>query len=881
MFRYGLLALPAFTFIICFTRLPKSCADDSKLTPAEQQQFAWFDTLGFPDLSNASFVRVSTGWWSRTNNDAPVNSERLAFLLNQEGATFSVFTLDFSKYSFTRTPAGTEPHLTVAYEILDLKKTTHLELIQFIDPAAGERDMLGRRFGKMLSVRGEQFVLARGCAANGLDQLAHDLLQTTGSQAERSAEFGHVLMWRAVLKFGTPEVSRAELLEEFRRFKKNFPDSQHIERAQDTAQLLEQMVREDKEHAQLKQPPFEEMTTEQQVAELIFQLRDQNGQQWSQPGSCDFFYDSRGAESPASQLLEIGFGAVPQLIEAIEDKRFTRSVEYHRDFYFSHRVLRVGDCATTVLERIASRTFYELKYANEVTGNEPTTKQRAQEWWNEVQRKGEMQVLAEGTASGDENSPSQARQLIRNYPEAAIDAIIKGARASKDNWTRIRLVNLASKIEGEAATAFLEEEMRQGPQLASRAASAKNLLARGEVATVVPAMISEWKNGAEDLRTPRSQMTRGEADMIKVLATCGSVDAISVLSRDFESLSIERRKMIISELNIGESLFSNSLFYFDEEPELVSKTANPTPESLAAIEQLLVQAMTDTEEAEGASVTCDEKSISDPRICDLAGYVLSRRSADKYDFDLSARLPMRDLQRMTAINVWRKEQGLPLADLPARIVIPTVTAEILDPLLAGLGAETNQETRQQVIAKLERLGVGALPGIVLAIETAPESSTRVELAAAASRMANIVTDVRFSTRSVKPNESFQHRVDRLKGTQLTSNALVKLILDTLDDLPNGAFGIKLSADRYGDHTGVVINVTFVDRAEFRSGTNGWSRSHRVRLDDNSLSSGFSTSSLSWGQSANAYQDLIDAADKALAAPPHLSFEIRASVIREN
>ena len=148
-------------------------------------------------------------------------------------------------------------------------------------------------------------------------------------------------------------------------------------------------------------------------------------------------------------------------------------------------------------------------------------------------------------------------------------------------------------------------------------------------------------------------------------------------------------------------------------------------------------------------------------------------------------------------------------------------------------------------------------------------------------MANIVTDVRFSTRSVKPNESFQHRVDRLKGTQLTSNALVKLILDTLDDLPNGAFGIKLSADRYGDHTGVVINVTFVDSAEFRSGTNGWSRSHRVRLDDNSLSSGFSTSSLSWGQSANAYQDLIDAADKALAAPPHLSFEIRASVIREN
>ena len=577
MLRHRILSVLTFTFLICFTWLQQSLADDSKLTRAEQEQFAWFDTLGFPDLSNAPFVRVSTGWWSRTNNDPPVNTEKLAFLLNQEGDTFTVFTLDFSQYSFTRTPAGTEPYQTVAYEILDLKRMTHRELIQLIDSEAGERFVLHRRFGKMLSVRGEQYVLARGCAANGLDQLAHDLLQTTGSQADRSAEFGHALMWHAVLKFGNPEVSRAELLDEFSGFEKKFPDSQHIQRARETAELLEQMVREDKEHAQLQQPPFDEMPTEQQVAELIFQLRDQNGHQWSQPGSCDFFNDLRGAESPASQLLEIGFDAVPQLIEAIEDKRFTRTVAYHRNFYFSHHVLRVGSCTTTILERIASRTFYELKYANEVTGNEPTTKQRAQEWWNEVQRKGEMLVLAEGTASGDENSPSQARQLMRKYPDAAIDAIIKGARASKKDWTRIRLVNLAGRIEGEAATTFLMEEMRQGPQLASRAASANILLARGEVATVVPAMISEWENGAEDLRSPKSQMMSGESDMIEILATCGMVDAISVLSRDFESLSIERRKTIISELNIGESLFSSFSYYFDEVPRLVRKAANPSP----------------------------------------------------------------------------------------------------------------------------------------------------------------------------------------------------------------------------------------------------------------------------------------------------------------
>jgi hypothetical protein len=35
------------------------------------------------------------------------------------------------------------------------------------------------------------------------------------------------------------------------------------------------------------------MPLKQRVAELIFQLRDQNGMQFSQPGSCDIFADPR------------------------------------------------------------------------------------------------------------------------------------------------------------------------------------------------------------------------------------------------------------------------------------------------------------------------------------------------------------------------------------------------------------------------------------------------------------------------------------------------------------------------------------------------------------------------------------------------------------
>ena len=95
------------------------------------------------------------------------------------------------------------------------------------------------------------------------------------------------------------------------------------------------MIEEDKVHAAKKAPPLDELEGEALVAELIYQLRNQNGQQWSQPGACDIFLDERGEESPAGRLVAIGFPAVPQLIEVIEDKRFTRSVGYHRNFYFS------------------------------------------------------------------------------------------------------------------------------------------------------------------------------------------------------------------------------------------------------------------------------------------------------------------------------------------------------------------------------------------------------------------------------------------------------------------------------------------------------------------------------------------------------------------
>src|SRR5262249_26118369 len=141
------------------------------------------------------------------------------------------------------------------------------------------------------------------------------------------------------------------------------PDSDHRKEAEGNIEVLTKMVAEDQEHAKSAKP-IEAMTVEEQVQEWIFRLCDQNGHQYSQPGTCDIFAveglrAGDDGSSPAHQLAKLGFAAVPSLIAALDDTRPSRSVEYGRDFFYSHTTVTVGGCAEAVLARIASRRSWE------------------------------------------------------------------------------------------------------------------------------------------------------------------------------------------------------------------------------------------------------------------------------------------------------------------------------------------------------------------------------------------------------------------------------------------------------------------------------------------------------------------------------------------
>lgn len=364
----------------------------------EKQAFRWFDGLGFPSLKGCKLVRVVMGW-SQFGNDPPQTHYDMGFVVKDDGKELTVFTTQLYTTSLAKAAAN-ETQLTQAgYEPLNLAKAA-ATLLENLRKPNGENVSWSRSF-KQASEPVETFVMARACAANGLDKLAREIYDVAAARVNPRTgkipadfrkflcdEMAYSMTWRAVLKFEYTAIPRMELLDRFRQLTRNFPESKYAQRAKDTVELLSRMVREDQQHAKRPAIAPNEMTTKQRVAELIFQLRDQNGHQWSQPGECDIFSGPGDGNSPAHQLVKIGYDAIPQLIEVLGDERFSRSVGYHRDFYFSHYVLRVGDCAQAIISRIAGRRFYRRRSTSGAMvkdGQVEQTRRDIQAWWSEFQ----------------------------------------------------------------------------------------------------------------------------------------------------------------------------------------------------------------------------------------------------------------------------------------------------------------------------------------------------------------------------------------------------------------------------------------------------------------------------------------------------------------
>jgi hypothetical protein len=655
-------------------------SSNGEVSPAAKACFDWFGTLGHPEVKDCRFAEIWTGNWQSGGDRVPHAQTRLGYIIEDAPDAFQVMGLDLLEARIDKSKPETPAHERQGFEERPFAEYARKQLAELRRPPP---DL--SRFDKKLDHGAEVFALAHACWRRGDDALARDLFDQAVKLSEKTrdekgrertvamresleAQFGETAMWDAILRCGGGKLgwddwghagkleSRRELAARFREIVAKYPASPLAERAKSTAAMLEKMIAEDETHPVIGDAELATLPVAEQVRELIFRLRDQNGHQCGQPGWCDVFDMSEDGDTPAHRLVKIGYPAVPQLIDALADPRLSRSVGFHRDFWFSHTVLTIGDCAQQILGRIAGQEFYApVTTSGYMSRDEETaaTQRVARAWWNEFQQKGEQRWLTEAIASGKMDPQPFIAKLRVNHPEAVPAAVLAGAAQAAGEWLRRDYLAALGSIRTAAAADFLLAEIRDAKSAGTRVAAASQLFIRDHPAAL-PAIIAEWRRSA----LLESEFGDGTSErLIQLLVASGDAAAITALGENWREVPVRTRHEVV--LTLGQ----------DPDRKHVAapwEIANK-PMSAAAREAaiaLLVRALEDTDAHKGLSGYNGDYSYSDPRVCDTALWALHRTDPASYARSAKAGRDQQDQERIAAANVWRQAHHQELLPLP-------------------------------------------------------------------------------------------------------------------------------------------------------------------------------------------------------------------------
>jgi hypothetical protein len=382
-----LMRITAVVLTACVAPAQESAASRPVDGADMRAAFELLSSLDAPATADCPFGEV-TGRTQRGRG----GSCTTGFLIHEDETGFTVWFLDLELVRFARgcgvsfVPKSFDDEVVRVYAALANRR---------LDTGPGE--YTSSNDFRPLSIRTELVSLARECFGRNHQDLAtkccsmalaFDMGRNLGRTEARTLvdavkqDVEKAWIWRTTLACGDPQVSREDLLRAFERCVKNFPDGRWVKQASEMRTELARMVKEDADHRQSSHP-FSKMSRADQIDDLVFRLRDQRGHQYVQPGHATF---TMRDNSPAAQLVKMGDVAVPRLIQALDDRRLTRTVGFWRDFNFSHYVLRVGDCAAAILELIAGQEFFvprsTFSYMSK-DGLEAEVRAKVNRWWEE------------------------------------------------------------------------------------------------------------------------------------------------------------------------------------------------------------------------------------------------------------------------------------------------------------------------------------------------------------------------------------------------------------------------------------------------------------------------------------------------------------------
>jgi hypothetical protein len=599
-------------------------------------------------------------------------------------------------------------------------------------------------------------------------------VQKPGDNGE--AAFDHAMSMTALRKKSTDECLM--LFEDLANKHSNGP------KAAQTRQMIETLKRnleEEEKHTELWLRSTFNVSKKDRIADLIFRLRYVSSISSGFRGDFNFVHRFSAVEfrnvskvNAIDRLVAIGVEAMPELLKALDDDTPTSSIESIDMGKVA--IPRVGDAVACVINKIAAKPVVKGPFVED--GNVANVREKVMQWWKEYQRKGEKQMLTEGTEAGDANSPFQAIALAKRYPDAALPALRTLLKMLTDSRERYYLVQLTESLKGNDVDSFLLEQLSSS-DLYLKISAAEVLWRRRKAPETIPVMINHWE---EDLRTQRFF----EMKLISFLAETRDADAIRALSAGFKAAHHTMRFKMIE--CVARAV---------EEKHLLK------PETLAEIEKLLLLGLDELSDED-----LDGYAEGGNRGIDWAADGLTRMWDLKPVIDREQPFRVRERQRHLVENERRKRQKRP--PLP-EVVFPKMTpvlAKMIDPLVEQLLAEKTDEGQQAVIAKIHALGTGCLPSINRALKKMDaQHPKRRFLQEIAGQLSFSISDVRVMDGSVEMPKELTDDLLKLRGKVLAAVEFTKLAEHFREQTPVNLTG-RLMIDRSNDGSGAILWVAW-------------------------------------------------------------------------
>ncbi len=774
------VALVALLFTFASVR-----PQDAQDLPREKA-YALLDRFDPLDTTELPFGRVSRGLTVISGDAPPRTIFESCFLLRKDSESFTFRTLGGMRRTYSEAPSGPESVVRIAFEPLDLAAYAR-ELAERLTAAKSRGEELAHYVTQEspMSPRAEALILARACARRGVPAEERALWDAAGPPFRAMEDLFEWLRHRLAIDFADPRLPRSVLLQRHRLWLDESPFYGWRREGIDArTRILERMVAEESSAGNAPTPSADTPKDERARA-LVRALQEETLplDLW-RAGAYELvqFEAAPPEEDRAcTKLRDLGLEAVPALIDALSDDRFSRCVVYSSRHGGGFSVIQVDTLAEEILREISGVWFSGRR--------EGGTQAAWRGWWESLSRTGEEQTLAEIAGRGDEASVDAARRLLARWP-GRVEDVLAAVRRAETPWLRRDLVAVVLPVTNERVTEFLLQEVETGPFVEARVVAARGLLDRGRREGLARC-IAEWATAGD----PKESAAPDERT--RFLLGSGDLEVLRSVARDLMQRSPPVREAVAKAL------------LFESLETLLARAAPAVRADVErVIEGILVQLLDDRQRLSGSygfPFLEGYVQLVDPRASDFAGCALASHWPDRYAFDPRAPTRARDRGLLEMKNAWRVAEGSPPIappELPELPSLDAAQARLLDRLVSGESGDPVAD-----LGRLETAGLAALPGIEDRLRAlAPDHPARESLRALADRLANLLGRVECSGIASERLGSLRALLDAMRGKPLDVDGIGRVLLAAIQALPGTCGDLSLRIDRLGDGRGVSLQV---------------------------------------------------------------------------